>query len=431
MPQTLSVLLNRTPVGTLTFNGREDHYGFEYHRSWLEKKKYCISPHVLPQENDSGKIKRFLSNLLPEGKWLEELSVNNQVSKSNIFGLIALLGTETAGALSFHLERGEEFFSDTDFREIAPAELKERITQRDKVSIARWDGKERLSIAGVQEKLPLIVKPDGQYGFGEGRLASTHIMKFGTHDDTHLVINEFLCMKLAAMAGIPAAEVSLTYFDEPVLLVERFDRQWKGASVDRLHLIDGCQILDLPPVYKYERPFGSKGEAGSIRTGASLPKLFKATDLCRVPARARMDLLNRVLLQLIIGNCDAHGKNISFIVRKKGIDIAPAYDILNVDIYGDMFDRELAMAVGDEFSLERINAFQLAEFCEECGLQQRMVSNTFIKLCDAVSASLKKLNIDVIRRNNEKDFAVEMLKNISARAQYFRNISRKLPGIVL
>ncbi len=431
MPETLSVFLNRKPTGTLTFSGKEDTYVFEYHQSWLEKEEFFISPHVHPQENNSDKIKRFLSNLLPEGKWLEELSVNNQISKSNIFGLIALLGAETTGALSFHFPKEKQFFSDTGFRAIPPDELNKRIKQRDKVSIATWDGKQRLSIAGMQEKLPLIMKPDGQYGFGEETLASTHIMKFGTNSETHIVINEFLCMTLAGAVNIPTAPVSLLYFDEPVLLVKRFDRQWKGKSVNRIHVIDGCQILDLPPTYKYERPFGSSGDAGIIRTGASLPALFNATELCRIPAKARMDLLNWVLFQLIIGNCDAHGKNISFFVRKEGIDITPAYDMLNVDMYGEKFDRELAMAIGDEFSLDGILAFQLAEFCEECGLQQRLVAHAFRKLCNAVSANLDKLDIDILKEVDEKDFAMELIKNIRARAEYFKEISLELPGIAL
>ena len=227
------------------------------------------------------------------------------------------------------------------------------------------------------------------------------------------------------------AWLSLLYFDEPVLLVKRFDRQWKGKSVNRIHVIDGCQILDLPPTYKYERPFGSSGDAGIIRTGASLPALFNATELCRIPAKARMDLLNWVLFQLIIGNCDAHGKNISFFVRKEGIDITPAYDMLNVDMYGEKFDRELAMAIGDEFSLDGILAFQLAEFCEECGLQQRLVAHAFRKLCNAVSANLDKLDIDILKEVDEKDFAMELIKNIRARAEYFKEISLELPGIAL
>ncbi len=36
----------------------------------------------------------------------------------------------------------------------------------------------------------------------------------------HLVVNEFICMELARMAKLPAAQVSLARYGEPVLVVE-------------------------------------------------------------------------------------------------------------------------------------------------------------------------------------------------------------------
>jgi serine/threonine-protein kinase HipA len=63
-------------------------------------------------------------------------------------------------------------------------------------------------VAGVQDKLPVLIRPDGEMGFGEGDLASTHILKFGTKADTHLVVNEFICMELARMAKLPVAPVT-------------------------------------------------------------------------------------------------------------------------------------------------------------------------------------------------------------------------------
>jgi serine/threonine-protein kinase HipA len=57
-------------------------------------------------------------------------------------------------------------------------------------------------------------------------------------------------------------------------------------------------------------------------------------------------LLNWVLFQLLIGT---HGKNISFFVGPGGIVMAPAYDLLCLDMYAGTYDRDLAMAVGDVF----------------------------------------------------------------------------------
>jgi serine/threonine-protein kinase HipA len=429
MSEALSVFLNRAPLGTITLAGKEDRYGLEYAQAWLEGPGYPISPHMKPGECESEKVKRFLSNLLPEGKWLEELSVGHQISKSNIFGLIALIGAETTGALTFQYDGADQEPWPTEFREVGAEELTERIAQRQQVSIAQWDGKPRLSVTGVQDKLPIMIRPDGVMGFGEGELASTHILKFGRRPDMHMMINEFLCMKLAHLIKLPVAKVSLARFGEPVLVVERFDRQWNGERVERLHLLDGCQMLDLPPIYKYERPFGKSGEGAKIRAGANLPKLFEACQLCRVPARAIRDLLNWTLFQLLIGNSDAHAKNVSYSIAKTGIDVAPSYDLLNIDVYGDEFERDLAMAIGDEFIAEKVMLYDLALFCEACNLPQRQVATNLKNLCMAVLGNLGSLPMDDVQGGDEMNFAQDLIRRVTSKAERFLEIAKELPQV--
>ena len=78
-------------------------------------------------------------------------------------------------------------------------------------------------------------------------------MKFQTKRNTHIVVNELFCMRLAKKIGLKVANVELRRFDKhPTLLIERFDRVYQKDFVERLHIIDGCQMLDLPPTYKYE-----------------------------------------------------------------------------------------------------------------------------------------------------------------------------------
>jgi serine/threonine-protein kinase HipA len=431
MAETLSVFLNREPLGLVTLEGKGDRYSLAYAQAWLEGGGYAISPHLKPGECESEKVKRFLSNLLPEGKWLEELSVGNRISKSNIFGLIALIGAETTGALTFHYDGTDQEPRPTEFREVGAEELTERIAKRQRVSIANWDGKPRLSVTGVQDKLPIMIRPDGKMGFGEGDLASTHILKFGRRPDMHMIINEFICMKLAELVRLPVAKVSLQRFGEPVLVVERFDRRRLGDKIGRLHLIDGCQMLDLPPTYKYERPFGTSGEGARIRTGVSLPRLFAASRNCRIPAMAIRDLLNWALFQILIGNSDAHGKNISFFVGKAGIDVAPGYDFLNIDIYGDEFERDLAMAVGDEFVAEKVMPHDLAEFCDANKLPLRQVATSLKNLCTSTLGRMGSLPLGDVRPGEEMDFARDLIEKVKGNAERLLAIAGELPHVRL
>lgn len=431
MATHLTVNINRRYLGKITLEESGEQYALEYAQSWLDGGGFPVSPHLKPGACASESVRRFLANLLPEGRWLEELAISSHISRANIFGLVAAIGTETTGALTFRLGDTSSEEPATSFRPVTAVELAERISQRQNVSIAVWDGKPRLSVAGVQEKLPLLIRADGQMGFGEGELASTHIMKFGTARALHLVINEYVCMQLAKGMKLPVADVSLARFGEPVLVVRRFDRELAGDHVLRRHLIDGCQMLDLPPTYKYERPFGKGGDAAVIRSGANLPDLFASCRLCRVPAAALRDMLNWMLFQLLIGNSDAHGKNISFFVGPGGIDMAPAYDLLNLDMYAAGYDRDFSMAIGDAFDPEEITPWELAEMCERCGLQKRLVAKTLTTMSENLLKTMKAVNLSGLLRGEEIEFAFELLDRIRKNVERYLPYAKQLPKIVV
>jgi len=432
MSENLLVQLNHVTLGRLLFEGATDQYSLVYDQSWLDASGFSISPHLPPEAAPSEALKRFLANLLPEGRWLDELSLTQQISKTNIFGLINAIGSETTGALTFQNSSQPAEQLQTGFREISRDELTERICQRANRSIAFWDNKPRLSVAGVQDKLPVLIMPDNRIGFGEGELASTYILKFGSKPDLHLVINEYICMELARRVKLPVAAVQLLRFGEPVLAVQRFDRQWTSqGTIDRLHLIDGCQMLDLPPIYKYERPFGKGGHAAVIRSGASLPLLFDACNRCRVPAVALRDLLQWVLFNLLIGNSDAHAKNISWFVGPKGVRIAPAYDLLCLDSYASQYDHDLALAVGDTFDPEEIQPFQLAEMCEACKLPQRQVARTLATLCRNMLQQLDTFVLAVELTDDEQTFSTTLQARLRKNTEKYLGFAGELPRVVL
>lgn len=431
MDRRLKVLLDGTFLGYL----RHERSDMEliYDGTWAGSG-FAVSPHI-PLSGTAGPdaVQRFLANLLPEGPFLEVLSRSTGYSKVNTFGLISAMGTDTAGALSFCRD-GEESL-ETTFREVTSAELAERIAARGEVPITIWDKKPRLSVAGVQDKLTLLFLPDGNMGFGEGELCSTHILKFGNSRPSaaqHLVVNEYLCMRLARSVGLPVADVEFERIGEPVLKVSRFDRRWDGGRVARLHLIDGYQLLDLPPAYKYERTFGKGRDVANFRPGASLSHLF---DACRehatVPAAAVKGLMDWVLFQLIIGNSDAHGKNISFFVGKSGLQVAPAYDLVCLDLYAE-YDRDLAMAVGDCFNPDDIAPYQLALMCEECGLPARAAGRALVALCEKTLRAVGVLQLECSAFTAEETgFADLLLHRIEENALRLRGFAQEIPRVVV
>jgi serine/threonine-protein kinase HipA len=214
----------------------------------------------------------------------------------------------------------------------------------------------------------------------------------------------------------------------PTLLIERFDRVYRKDFVERLHIIDGCQILDLPPTYKYEQNFGNLRDVAHIREGASFKKLFESAKLCSVPATAQLELLNWAIFNLIIGNSDAHGKNFSFFVNRNEIRPTPFYDMLCVMMYD--FDHHLAMAYGDEFNPNEVFAYQLREFAGDIDINYKLVAKVLLKQTKTI---LKVLDSGVMKSREfsqeEQEFMAKLSSFIAQRALHFGKVAMEM-GLV-
>jgi len=410
-------------VATLGYEPLNDRWSLEYDHDWVDAPEaFPLSP-ALPLVPPlvgyaAGAVKRFVENLLPEGRALDVTATTYHVSKSNIFALINALGTETTGAFRFW-RAGEEppSIAATSPREVTRDELNQRLGERDAIPLAVWDGKVRMSIAGVQDKLMVYLdRPldeGGRMFLVEPPLASTHILKPepGRAVTSHLVVNEHFCMSLAKRMGLPVADVSIYRTPRPVLVVSRFDRRvlnhGTGPVVQRLHIIDACQASDLPATYKYERNFGSGEHVRNIREGVSFEVLFDRVEQTVNKAAARLTMLRWALFQFLIGNSDAHGKNFSFFVRRQGLEPAPWYDLVSVVQYPGI-DHELAMAYGDAFSLEEVGAFQLSDFAKRCKVDKRLLKREATRMAKlaAEHAPVQALVDDY--GDDERVFAAEL-----------------------
>lgn len=383
-------------VAQLGYEPKNDAWSLEYDLAWIgAPQAFPLCP-ALPLDRPAagyatGAVKRFVENLLPEGRALDVIATTYRVSKSNIYALINALGTETTGAFRFW-PTGDVPPSVADMppREITRDELNQRLSERDAIPLAVWDGKVRMSLAGVQDKLMVyldgLLEQGGRMYLVDPPLASTHILKPepGRTSTPHLVVNEHFCMSLARRMGLPTADVGIYRTPRPVLVVSRFDRAVVQATegppvVKRLHIIDACQAADLPAAFKYERNFGSGEHVRNIREGVSFEVLFGRVEQTINKAAARLTLLRWALFQYLIGNSDAHGKNFSFFVRRQGLEPAPWYDLISVVQYPTI-DHELAMAYGDAFSLDEVGAFQLADFAKRCKVERRLLAREAARL---------------------------------------------------
>lgn len=424
----LEVLADGVPAAFVTYESQAERYGLHYLDAWRTARQgYALSPwlpvEAPPGGHASGPVQRFLQNLLPEGRALEAALARYAISRSNVFALVRALGRETAGALAFdyageiaaddaaELAKLEERSSArrgarrtgsgdsaaTAKRHVSREELRARILDRERTPLALWDGKVRLSMPGLQDKLPVYIDAAGEMYLVEPPFASTHILKPepGEGPAHHLVANEHYCMQLARAAGLATADVRILRLPEPVLVVERFDRERTGEAgvqtVRKHHIIDGCQAADTAAAAKYEHNFGRGPDVAHIRDGVSFERLFAAVrSFGTNKAATRLALLRWAIYTLITGNTDAHGKNFSFHVAREGIAAAPGYDLVSVVQYGGI-DHELAMAFGDEFDCAAISAFALADFTRRTDIPRALLSRELVRMGRAVIAAAPAL----------------------------------------
>ena len=290
---------------------------------------------------NSTTVFNFFSNLLPESAALESLAYIANCSKHDPT-ILENIGFLLAGG--FSLRTTDNFNQDKTLIPLTMDELSRRFKQKNNTPLLAWQGHNLVGVAGVQDKICVSLDEQHNLFIPVGQ-QSTHILKFTPDEQPTLLINEFICMKLAHECGVDCPNVALHRLDKNwILLVERFDTE--------IHAIDGCQLLDLPPLSKYERPFGDSRDVNHIRSGASLKLLFDTLE-----PKLHTSLVEWVVFNLAINNTDAHAKNISFYLNKEELSTSPFYDLIATPDTS----QTLSMAIGDEFIPQRITAFDLFE----------------------------------------------------------------------
>ncbi|OIQ47145.1 MAG: HipA domain protein [Gammaproteobacteria bacterium MedPE] len=426
---SLKVKFSQTVIGELSQNKATGLLKLDYTEDW-QQNGFAISPRLtLDNNHDASVTYNFLDNALPEGQARLLLAERAGVSEKNVFSQIREIGEDLSGAVTFAPNGIEQIENEPIFRLLSERELENRLDIKDDVGLLTWDDKPRLSVAGVQDKLNVFINENGDIGFGDGALCSTHILKFEKKNCLSLVLNEFFCMKLSAAVGLPTAEVEFIRFGKhPALIVQRFDRKYgpESKQVLRRHVIDGCQALNLPRDYKYERNLGDNRDVQHIRDGASLPKLFEFTQSMSSPAQSTQWLINWQLFNLIISNYDSHGKNVSLFWGKEKSSFTPAYDLVNIAMF-PQFKHVLAMAMGDEFDPNDINAYQLADFAETCEIDKKLLARLLSGLVDKVVTTLTDTSFipDLVQFNKfskqEQVYLEKLKNNVMSNAKHLKS----------
>jgi serine/threonine-protein kinase HipA len=383
----LNVFLGENLVGQL----EQDASGstrFEYSEAWLNLPQAVPLSVSLPLE--SGKFHRnktrpFFAGLLPEEQIRRVVASAFGVSERNDFALLEKIGAECAGAVSLRPPGEHPLDENPAYRQIDESQLGERLQSLPQHPLLAGEKGIRLSLAGAQGKLALRVDA-GRFLLPLEGSPSTHILKPENPRFPGLVENEFFCMRLAAAVGLETARVEIGSASSiRFLQVERYDRRSEnGRRITRIHQEDFCQALGFAPELKYE-----------AEGGPGLKKCFELVrSVCGIPGPDILRLLDAVVFNSLIGNCDAHAKNFSLLRDEGSVRLAPLYDLVSTSVYPALAN-ELAMKIGDERNPVRLTAKNWHSFFEQAGIGQALARLRAL----SVSARVLKAAENLVRED--------------------------------
>jgi serine/threonine-protein kinase HipA len=358
----LPVYFEQRLVGTIDVD--KTGPGFTYDDGWIRLRGAFPISTRMPLTPDRMGPEIFLpwaANLLPENEQLRTLGQLLGMARSDVIGLLSAIGGDTAGALSIG-QPGRT--SSVQWRPLeTPDELEAVLEDLPNKPFLVGEEGVSMSLAGAQSKLAVAVDEAHRICIPMNGSPSTHILKPDSPRLPGGVQNEAFCLTLARRMKIPTPDVTTGRAGKRTfLLVKRYDRTDVGGRWRRLHQEDYCQALGLPPSAKYE----------ANQTGIRGPNLKDMFDVTRrhLPATEIIRLLDLVVLNILCCNTDAHAKNYSIMIRGNGASLAPIYDIMCGEVWGNV-TKNLAQTIAGKSRGDGINAKDWQRFARDGGLNPK------------------------------------------------------------
>ena len=341
--RVLKILLGDVPVGHLTeFQDGKNLFAFDDRYIDLGPGRPTLSLSFnTPKDEEAAernlreiyssrmKLPPFFSNLLPEGMLREYIVKRLKIHHDHEFDLLMALGASLPGAV----------------RALPADELPQAAInyQPGTTHAAPNETPIKFSLGGSQLKFSMIER-GGRFTLADGN--DEWIVKPPHPTHPNVPANEYTMMQLAAAVGVQTPEVKLVKLDDVNLAglaglsipqwetwayaVKRYDR----TPDDRIHVEDFAQVFNVYADQEYK--------ATNYDTIGRL--IF---DLFPNRFDQLAEFIRRLVVNILIGNGDAHLKNWSVIYRDNVTpQLAPAYDLVSTTRY--VQNDSLALNLGGE-----------------------------------------------------------------------------------
>lgn len=327
----------------------------------------------------------YFSGLLPDSvRLLNQLSHTIETHPNDTFGMLRALGLDCAGAVQFHRDwpvRGSPENTKQGGIRCLALELEKQIKVLDKQPFFIGLHPQPSLLSGQQHKVG-ITFVDNQVILPSLHEWSTHILK-PAYKHTAAIQNEWFCMQLAKSVGLNVANVALHQFGKAMgLVVERMDRFRENKIVKLRHQEDFCQALGLMPHQKYQR-----------NKGISWVECFALLEKTEVPAVSRLQLMDALIFNYLIGNTNAHGKKFGLSITETGsVTLTPLYGLKCGCV--SQQGSKMAMKIGTQYDIKSVTSDDWHALCHQIEFTYPALRKRLLTLAERVMVLLPKIQWD-------------------------------------
>ena len=381
-------------TGELIGHLREDDGGvmaFGYSRLWLARTDAIpLAPNLpLDEQWHAGEfVAAYFDNLLPEGGVRDFAARALHVSPGNVFALLERFGGDTAGALAL-LPQGQLPSPKPRYLPMTHEAVHKCFASSRGIPLNLAGGEARIALAGAQDKMAVFIAPTGALAIPLGDAPSSHIIKPSMDHRAYLpqtAINEALVMSLAAAIGLDVAPVRYAP-DLDAVVIARYDRQWVGSHLQRLHQNDLCQTLGIEPGRKYE------SEGGPTLAMCCTAVMQHSSK----PALDKKRMLEWAVFNVAVGNMDSHAKNLSLLATGGHTRLAPFYDLVCTTVY-EHLSRRFAFKIGGESRPGWIMGRHWDRLAVELAVNRSCCAQSGLTFACALNGSCPRWPVRCVRR---------------------------------
>jgi serine/threonine-protein kinase HipA len=352
-----------------------------------------VLSHLLPMDPDvppaPARVMAWLDGLLPEGRVRDHMAMDVGVDPEDPVGFLAAYGGDTVGALQFVAVGHAPRPGATGSRPLTDADVAALLRE----SAARAGGQARSqhltsSLPGMEPKIGLV-RTGGSWYRAAPDQPTTHILKVARAADSptaDLVDTEAAALDLARRVGLTTIDAHVATFDGMrCIVVSRYDRvpdPDAPGGLRRVHQEDAAQALGI----------NTRDPERKFQHGRAIPSLAAIARVLRDDGARPDPLLALGVLNLAVGNTDAHAKNVSLLRRENGaVSLAPAYDV-SMHLHHGHASRVFAMDVAGRRDMDAITGADLVAEGASWGLPHRRAARVVAETLDALRTALGEID---------------------------------------